>query len=29
VLGGEYQGDLVVEQHRHFIQGGSYDALYV
>jgi hypothetical protein len=29
VLGGEFQGDLVVEQHRYFIQGGSYDALYL
>jgi hypothetical protein len=29
VSGGEYQGDLVVEQHRYFIQGGSYDALYL
>jgi hypothetical protein len=29
VLGGEYQGDLVVEQHRYFIQGGSYDDLYL
>ena len=29
VLAGEYQGDLVVEQHRYFIQGGSYNALYL
>lgn len=29
VLGGEFQGDLVVEQHRYFIQGGSYNALYL
>lgn len=29
VLGGEFQGDLIVEQHRYFIQGGSYDALYL
>jgi hypothetical protein len=29
VLGGQYQGDLVVEQHRYFIQGGSHDDLYL
>jgi hypothetical protein len=29
VLGGEFQGDLVVQQHRYYIQGGSYDALYL
>jgi hypothetical protein len=29
VLGGQYQGDLVVEQHRYFVQGGSYDDLYL
>ena len=29
VLGGQYQGDLVVGQHRYFIQGGSYDSLYL
>lgn len=29
ILGGEYQGDLIVEQHRYFVQGGSYDALYL
>jgi hypothetical protein len=26
---GEYQGDLVVEQHRYFVQGGSHDDLYL
>lgn len=29
VLSGEYQGYLVVEQHRHYVQGGSYDALWL
>jgi hypothetical protein len=29
VLQGEYQGDLVVEQHRYFVQGGSHDDLYL
>lgn len=29
VLGGEYQGHLIVEQHRYFIQGGSHDDLYL
>lgn len=29
VGGGEYQGDLIVSQHRYFIQGGSYDFLYL
>jgi hypothetical protein len=29
VLSGQYQGDLVVEQHRYFVQGGSYDNLYL
>jgi len=29
VLGGEYQGDLVVEQHRYYAQGGSYDSLWL
>jgi hypothetical protein len=27
VLQGEHQGDLIVQQHRYFVQGGSYDAL--
>ena len=27
VLGGQYQGDLVVEQHKYFVQGGSYNDL--
>jgi len=26
---GEYQGHLIVQQHRYFIQGGSYDFLYL
>jgi hypothetical protein len=29
VLAGKYQGDLIVEQHRYFVQGGSYDSLYL
>lgn len=29
VLNGEYQGDLVVQQHRYFVQGGSYNDLYL
>lgn len=29
VLGGRYQGDLVVQQHRYFVQGGSHDDLYL
>lgn len=29
VLGGRYQGDLVVEQHRYFVQAGSHDDLYL
>jgi hypothetical protein len=29
VLGGQYQGDLVVQQHRYFVQGGSHDDLYL
>jgi len=29
VLSGEHQGDLVVEQHRYFAQGGSYNALWL
>ena len=29
ILGGEYQGHLVVEQHRYFVQGGSYDNLWL
>lgn len=29
VLGGEYQGHLIVEQHRYFLQGGSHDDLYL
>lgn len=27
--GGEYQGDLLVSQHRYFVQGGSYNPLYL
>ena len=29
VLAGQYQGDLVIEQHRYFVQGGSYDNLWL
>lgn len=29
VRAGEYQGDLIVEQHRYFIQGGSYDDFFL
>ena len=29
VMAGKYRGDLVVEKHRYFVQGGSYDALYL
>lgn len=29
IAGGEYQGDLIVQQHRYFVQGGSYDYLYL
>jgi len=29
VLSGEYQGDLVVSQHRYFVQGGSHDDLWL
>ena len=29
VLAGEYQGDLVVQQHKYFVQGGSYDDLWL
>lgn len=29
VLAGEYQGDLIVQQHRYLVQGGSYDALWL
>ena len=29
ILGGRYQGDLVVQQHRYFIGGGSYDNLWL
>jgi hypothetical protein len=29
VLRGEYQGDLVVQQHHYFVQGGSHDDLYL
>jgi hypothetical protein len=29
ILGGEYQGDLVVQQHRYFVQGGGYDFLWL
>lgn len=27
VMGGEYEGDLVVQKHRYFVEGGSYDPL--
>jgi hypothetical protein len=26
---GEYQGDVMAAQHRYFVQGGSYDPLYL
>ena len=26
---GEYEGDLIVEQHHYFVQGGSFDDLYL
>lgn len=29
VLSGEYQGDLIVQQHRYFIEGGSHDDLWL
>jgi hypothetical protein len=29
VLAGQYQGDLVIQQHRYFVQGGSYDNLWL
>ena len=29
VLSGQYQSDLVVEQHRYFVQGGSHDDLWL
>lgn len=29
VLIGQYQGDLVITQHRYFIQGGSYNPTYL
>jgi hypothetical protein len=29
ILGGEYQGHLVVQQHHYFVQGGSHDDLYL
>jgi hypothetical protein len=29
ILAGQYQGDLVIEQHRYFVQGGSYDNLWL
>lgn len=29
VLAGQYQGDLIVQQHKYFVQGGSYDDLYL
>lgn len=29
VLAGQFQGDLVLEQHRYFVQGGSYDNLWL
>lgn len=27
ISNGEYQGDLMVSQHRYFVQGGSYEAI--
>ncbi len=29
VLSGEHQGDLIIGQHRYFVQGGSHDDLYM
>jgi hypothetical protein len=29
VLTGEFQGDLIIQQHRYFVQGGSYDNLWL
>jgi hypothetical protein len=29
VLAGEYQGDLILAQHRYFVEGGSYDPFYL
>lgn len=29
VLGGEYQGNLIVQKHKYFVQGGSHDDLYL
>ena len=29
VLAGEWQGDIVASQHRYFVQGGSYDSLWL
>lgn len=26
---GEYQGDLIVKQHRYFVQGGAYEYFYL
>ena len=26
---GKYKGDLIVQQHRYFVQGGAYDYLYL
>lgn len=29
VAKGEHRGRLIVQQHRYFVQGGSYDYLYL
>ncbi|EPC5193292.1 hypothetical protein ACRZZR_000771 [Edwardsiella piscicida] len=29
ILSGEYQGDLIVAKHKYFVQGGSYENLYL
>jgi hypothetical protein len=29
VLAGQFQGDLIVQEHRYFVQGGSYDGLWL
>ncbi|NIF47729.1 hypothetical protein F3J28_08110 [Enterobacter sp. Ap-1006] len=29
VASGKYQGNLIVQQHRYFVQGGAYDYLYL
>lgn len=26
---GQYQGDIIADQHRYFVQGGSYNPLYL